>query len=351
MAGPTSRDREVTASASRQVRRFWQDPRADLRREREGSTVDVEALAAALAGGEERLARVRALSALLQLPENAAWATKDDRYFLTREQLHRRGLEVALGIRDMVERHSLSFPEDAMELRKLVDLPGGFELHFGMFIPTLMGQGTDEQQAHWLPQALSLKMVGTYAQTEMGHGTFLRGLETTATFDPRTDEFVVHSPTPTATKWWPGGLGKTATHAIVMARLFLPSDQNGSGAGAEAAQDHGPHPFVMQIRDLRTHLPLPGVECGDIGPKMGYNGVDNGYLRFDHVRVPRATSLLQKYAKVTREGRYAAPPPSNTKSSYATLVAVRADIVKYVLLSTLSPMSLPPFLSLFSHFR
>jgi len=75
-----------------------------------------------------------------------------------------------------------------------------------MFVPTLLSQATPEQQAEWLPKALGLKLVGTYAQTELGHGTFVRGLETTATFDPETDEFVAHSPTLTATKWWPGGV-------------------------------------------------------------------------------------------------------------------------------------------------
>ena len=62
--------------------------------------------------------------------------------------------------------------------------------------------------------------IGTYAQTELGHGTFIRGLETTATYDPRTEEFILNSPTLTAFKWWPGGLGKTANYAIVMANLF-----------------------------------------------------------------------------------------------------------------------------------
>lgn len=74
-----------------------------------------------------------------------------------------------------------------------------------MFIPALLSQATSEQQADWLPKAMGLKLIGTYAQTELGHGTFVRGLETTATFDPDTDEFVAHSPTLTSTKWWPGG--------------------------------------------------------------------------------------------------------------------------------------------------
>merc|ERR1712176_608160 len=101
-----------------------------------------------------------------------------------------------------------------------------------------------------------------------------------------------------------------------MARLFL----NG--------RDFGPHPFVMQVRDLATHKPMPGITVGDIGPKMGYNGVDNGFLRFDHVRIPRE-ALLQRYTKVTRDGEYIPPPKQNTKSSYATMVSVRKDIVKY----------------------
>ena len=74
-----------------------------------------------------------------------------------------------------------------------------------MFIPALMSQGSPEQQAKWLPMAQKLEIIGTYAQTEMGHGTFVRGLETTATYDPETEHFIIHSPTLTSTKWWPGG--------------------------------------------------------------------------------------------------------------------------------------------------
>ncbi len=83
-----------------------------------------------------------------------------------------------------------------------------------MFIPTLLSQASPDQQAEWLPKALGLKLIGTYAQTELGHGTFVRGLQTTATYDPQSREFVIHTPTLTATKWWPGGLGKTSTHVV-----------------------------------------------------------------------------------------------------------------------------------------
>jgi acyl-CoA oxidase len=77
-----------------------------------------------------------------------------------------------------------------------------------MFIPALMSQGSPEQQAKWLPMAQKLEIIGTYAQTELGHGTFVRGLETTATYDPETEHFIIHSPTLTSTKWWPGGTAR-----------------------------------------------------------------------------------------------------------------------------------------------
>jgi hypothetical protein len=78
-----------------------------------------------------------------------------------------------------------------------------------------------EPRVSTTPPMSCMQIIGTYAQTELGHGTFVRGLETVAVYDEQACEFVIHSPTLTATKWWPGGLGKTATHVICMARLFL----------------------------------------------------------------------------------------------------------------------------------
>jgi len=69
-----------------------------------------------------------------------------------------------------------------------------------MFIPAIKGQGTEEQQQKWLPLAQRMQIIGCYAQTELGHGSNVQGLETTATFDPKTDEFVIHSPTLTSSK-------------------------------------------------------------------------------------------------------------------------------------------------------
>ncbi|KAL0324501.1 UNVERIFIED_CONTAM: Peroxisomal acyl-coenzyme A oxidase 1 [Sesamum calycinum] len=184
--------------------------------------------------------------------------------------------------------------EEASKLRFYVDEPAYTDLHWGMFVPAIKGQGTDDQQQKWLPLAYKMQIIGCYAQTELGHGSNVQGLETTATFDPRTDEFVIHSPTLTSSKWWPGGLGKVSTHAVVYARLITDG------------KDHGVHGFIVQLRSLEDHRPLPGITIGDIGMKFGngaYNTMDNGVLRFDHVRIPR-NQMLMRVSQVTREGKY-----------------------------------------------
>ncbi|KAI7734379.1 hypothetical protein M8C21_022970, partial [Ambrosia artemisiifolia] len=109
--------------------------------------------------------------------------------------------------------------EEAQWLRLYIDEPAYTDLHWGMFIPTIEEQGTKEQKEKWLPLAQKMQIIGCYAQSELGHDSNMKGLETTATFDPQTDELILHSPTLTSSKWWPGGLGKISTHAIVYARL------------------------------------------------------------------------------------------------------------------------------------
>ncbi|RKO91254.1 acyl-CoA dehydrogenase/oxidase C-terminal, partial [Blyttiomyces helicus] len=145
-----------------------------------------------------------------------------------------------------------------------------------------------------------------------GHGSNVQGLETTATFIPETDEFEIHSPSMTASKWWAGGLGRTANHAIVVARLIL------------KGEDFGTHNFIVQIRSMEDHKPLKGITIGDIGPKYGYETIDNGFMLFDHVRIPRS-ALLARFSQVSRDGTYTRPPSS--KLSYSTMVFVRARIV------------------------
>ncbi|VFR02198.1 unnamed protein product [Cuscuta campestris] len=240
---------------------------------------------------------------------------KDDRTMMPRKELFKNTLRKASYAWKRINELRLT-EEEATKLRFYVDEPAFSDLHWGMFIPAIKGSGTQEQQQKWLPLAYKMQIIGCYAQTELGHGSNVQGLETTATFDPQTDEFIIHSPTLTSSKWWPGGLGKVATHAIVYARLIT------------EGKDHGVNGFIVQLRSLEDHKPLPGITVGDIGTKFGngaYNTMDNGVLRLDHVRIPR-DHMLMRVSQVTREGKYVQSDIPR-QILYGTMVFVRQSIV------------------------
>lgn len=144
---------------------------------------------------------------------------------------------------------------------QLISEASPLAMHYKMFMPTIREQGTPEQHKLFLERAKKFEIIGCYAQTELGHGSNVRGLETTATWNPEDKTFTIHSPALTASKWWIGSLGKVANHAVVMAQLVV------------KGKVLGPHPFIVQIRDLKTHEPLPNIHIGDIGPKFGFNTV------------------------------------------------------------------------------
>jgi len=163
-------------------------------------------------------------------------------------------------------------------------------------------------------------VMGTYAQTELGHGTFVRGLETRADYDPEKQEFVLNTPTQSAYKWWPGGLGNTANVAIVLAQLYV------------KGKHYGLQSFLVRIRDERSHEPLTGVDVGDIGPRLGGNGVNNGFLGLHDVRIPR-NQMLMKNAQVLADGTFVQGRPPLLL--YGTMVYVRVITLKDVLFGLL----------------
>ena len=123
-----------------------------------------------------------------------------------------------------------------------------FFLHTTMSLYSLETMATEEQKHEFLSLAQSFDITTAYAQTELGHGTDVKGLETEAVFDLQTDSFVLNTPTLTSTKFWPGGLGRTVNHVLLMAQLYTPDRNHPCGLQM----------FLVQIRDLKTHEPLPG---------------------------------------------------------------------------------------------
>lgn len=179
--------------------------------------------------------------------------------------------------------------------------------------PTAQSQSSDEQWAEWRPHISSGRWLLCYAQTEAAHGSNLGGLRTTATFCRETDEWEIHTPEPSAGKMWIGGSGSTATHALVMAKLII------------GDRHFGMHPFLVPLRDTDTHCLLPGRSAIDMGPKKGANSMDNGYLMFDHVRVPR-DNLLMRFQTVDKEGTYSVRNEQGKLLIRGTMTLVRVGL-------------------------
>ncbi|OMJ15348.1 putative peroxisomal acyl-coenzyme A oxidase [Smittium culicis] len=236
-----------------------------------------------------------------------------DTYFMSREEILEKVLKQEKLVAQLIQKGELDH-ELSLAITYVQDTSGPFRLHRSMFMPTLERQANDEQKIAFLEPARKYQILGCYAQTEVGHGSNVRGLETTATFIPETDEFEINSPTISSTKWWLGALGIVATHACVMAQLIVNNKK------------HGIFPIIVPVRSLKDHKPLPGVHVGDIGPKMGFNTVDNGFVNFDKVRVPRF-NLLQRYINVDRNGNVTRPENVDPRVTYSTMVFVRAGIV------------------------
>ncbi|XP_013986886.1 peroxisomal acyl-coenzyme A oxidase 1 isoform X1 [Salmo salar] len=283
----------------------------DITRERENATFNVEKLTHILDGGIEKTKRRREIESLVISDPDFQ---SEDLNFLSRSERYDAAVKKSAQMILKLREYGISDPEEIYCYKSCVHRGRSepLDLHLAMFLPTLLNQASPEQMETFFIPAWNLEIIGTYAQTEMGHGTHLRGLETTATYDPATQEFVLNSPTITSIKWWPGGLGKTSNHAIVLAQLHT------------QGKCHGLHAFIVPLRSMNTHIPLPGVVVGDIGPKFGFDEVDNGYLKLENVRIPR-DHMLMKYAKVEADGTYVKPP--SAKLTYGTMVFIRSMIV------------------------
>jgi acyl-CoA oxidase len=150
--------------------------------------------------------------------------------------------------------------------------------------------GTEYHHTKFLPGIIDMSVPGAFAMTEIGHGSDVASVATTATYDPDTQEFVIHTPFRAAWKEYLGNAGRDGIAATVFAQLIT------------EGVNHGVHCFYVPVRDENRHF-LPGIGGEDDGWKGGLNGIDNGRLHFDNVRVPRV-NLLNKYGDVAEDGTY-----------------------------------------------
>lgn len=188
-------------------------------------------------------------------------------------------------------------------------------VQWGLFGSAVLQLGTQKHHEKWLPGIMSLEIPGAFAMTETGHGSDVAAIGTTATYDADTEEFVIHTPFRGA---WKDYLGNAALHgkaATVFAQLIT----NGV--------NHGVHCFYVPLRDDEGNF-LPGIGGEDDGLKGGLNGIDNGRLHFDQVRVPRE-NLLNRYGDVAADGTYSsdiASPGRRFFTMLGTLVQGRVSL-------------------------
>ncbi len=188
-------------------------------------------------------------------------------------------------------------------------------VQFGLFGGAILHLGTRRHHEEYLRDVISSELPGCFAMSETSHGSDVQSVQTTAIYDAEAQEFVINTPTPRDRKEWIGNAAVHGQVAAVFAQLIIGDD------------NHGVHAFVVPIRDKKGNV-ADGITVEDCGHKLGLNGVDNGRLYFDHVRIPR-DNLLDRYASVTERGRYTSPIESDTRRFFTmvgTLVQGRVSV-------------------------
>ncbi|XP_078000930.1 acyl-coenzyme A oxidase-like protein [Glandiceps talaboti] len=175
-----------------------------------------------------------------------------------------------------------------------------------LFGGAVINLGTEQHIKQFFEPLKELKYTGMFAMSERGHGSNVRALQTEAHYDPETQEFIINTPCDDAQKIYIGN-ALHGDYACVFAQLILDG------------QSKGPHAFIVPIRD--DNGLNPGISVTDMGLKEGLNGVDNGMLGFDHVRVPRH-HLLNRYADVSPSGEYTTSIKNNGKRFNTMLAAM-----------------------------
>ena len=174
--------------------------------------------------------------------------------------------------------------------------------------------GTDEQSAKWTKLIVEGRILCAYAQTEVGHGSDVQSLMTTAIYNKEKKTFVINSPSTKSVKFWPGCLGWQATHVLCQAQTFV------------SGKYYGLQTFIVPIRDTKTYKIFEGVQAGDVGLKLGLPASDQGYLQFTKYEVPRE-NLLMRYITVKEDGTVTRGKDKNAvKIAYGGMLGSRVHL-------------------------
>ncbi|MDR7210455.1 acyl-CoA dehydrogenase [Flavobacterium piscis] len=204
-----------------------------------------------------------------------------------------------------------------------------FGVQFGLWGMSVQSLGTEKHYEKYLKDIGSLKIPGCFAMTETHHGSNVKGLETTATYNHKDKTFTIHTPHEKAQKEYIGNAAVHGQMATVFAKLIIDG------------HDYGVNAFIVSLRDTNGNT-LNGITIGDCGHKMGLNGVDNGTISFDNVVIPKE-NMLDRFASVNENGEFESPIPSDNRRFFTmlgTLVGGRIGIPRSALAAAKSGLTI-----------
>lgn len=204
-----------------------------------------------------------------------------------------------------------------------------FGVQFGLWGMSVQSLGTEKHYSKYLKDIGSLKLPGCFAMTETHHGSNVKGLETTATYNHENQTFTIHTPNANAQKEYIGNAAVHGQMATVFAKLIIND------------VDYGVNAFIVPLRDATGHT-IKGVTIGDCGHKMGLNGVDNGTISFDNVVISKE-NMLDRFASVNENGEFESPIPSDNRRFFTmlgTLVGGRIGIPRSALAAAKSGLAI-----------
>ena len=204
-----------------------------------------------------------------------------------------------------------------------------FGVQFGLWGMSVQSLGTEKHYAKYLKDIGTLKLPGCFAMTETHHGSNVKGLETTATYNRSNQTFTIHTPNKNAQKEYIGNAAVHGQMATVFAKLIIDD------------HDYGVNAFVVPLRDTSGNT-LEGITIGDCGNKMGLNGVDNGTISFNQVEIPKE-NMLDRFASVNDKGEFESPIPSDNRRFFTmlgTLVGGRIGIPRSALAAAKSGLTI-----------
>jgi acyl-CoA oxidase len=204
-----------------------------------------------------------------------------------------------------------------------------FGVQFGLWGMSIHSLGTEKHYKKYLKDIGSFRLPGCFAMTETNHGSNVKGLETTATYNHEDESIIVHTPNEGAQKEYIGNAAKHGKMATVFAKLII--DGN----------DYGINAFIVPLRDSNGKV-LEGITIGDCGLKMGLNGVDNGTIRFEKVVIPKE-NMLDRFASINEKGEFESPVPSDNRRFFTmlgTLVGGRIGIPRSALAAAKSGLTI-----------